>query len=511
MVFASPRALGTAKKVIHKWNEMPFLDLYVSSMMESNGILRTPKKMPSNLNSLFHESTTAFSKDKSTLFFTRNNIDDQEKLVRSNKRTTLLKIFRADSLPNNNWGNFRELPFNSNDYSVAHPALSPDGKRLYFSSDMPGGKGKSDLYYVDLFEDGSYGEPVNLGYTINTEGRETFPFIGDNGYLYFATDGHVGLGGLDVFVSEELEDGSYSIPLNVGKPINTPKDDFNFIINDESKIGYLSSNRTGGKGDDDIYKLTQLEDLITRCKQYVKGVVTLKHLEVSNGKATGKILSDDLVPGATVQLMNAQGEVIKTVKTDSEGAYKFQVNCSSIYEIKAFLDEDDCFNYTPDIKVLNTTDKFEQMHTRDLKLKKLAKLKKGDDLFKILNLNEIYFDLNKDFIRPDAAIELNKIVAVMQEYPGLKIDVRSHTDCRASDKYNMDLSDRRARSTIGYIINNGGISFDRISGRGYGESQLKNHCSDGVKCSEAEHDINRRSEFIVTETGEDEPNGSNCE
>ena len=511
VVFASPKPLGTYKKVIHKWNEMPFLDLYVSSMMESNGILRTPKPMPANLNTLFHESTTSFSKDGSTLFLTRNNINGEEKLVRSKKRTTLLKLFRADSLKNNQWGNFREVPFNSNEYSVAHPAISTDGKRLYFSSDMPGGKGKSDLYYVDLYDDGSYGEPVNLGDTINTEGRETYAFQGDNGLIYFSSDGHVGLGGLDVFVTEELEDGSYSIPLNVGKPVNTPKDDFNFIIDDKTRIGYLSSNRIGGKGDDDIYKLTQLEDLITRCKQYVKGTVKLRHMEVSNGKSTGKMLSNDILPGATVQLINKDDKVIKTVQTDNKGNYKFQLECSSIYQIKAFIDEDECFIYTPDIKVLSTTDKFEQMHTRDLEIEKLAKLHKGDDLNKILHLNKIYFDLNKDFIRPDAAIELDKVVKVMKEYPGLKIDVRSHTDCRASDKYNMDLSDRRAHSTMNYIITQGGISSTRITGRGYGESQLINRCTDGVKCSESEHDMNRRSEFIITDLGDEGPGGNNCE
>ena len=214
-----------------------------------------PYKFDKNINSKFHESTPAFTNDGKTMYFTRNNYLDGKKGKDGNE-ITLIKIYKA-SLENNKWTNISELPFDSNNYSTAHPALSPDGKTLYFASDMPGTLGQSDLYKVIINDDGSFGIPENLGNTINTEGRETFPFVNDENEIYFASDGHPGLGGLDIFVSKINADGTFSEVQNVGADVNSPKDDFAYLIDTKSRRGFFTSNRDGGQGYEDIYKFLE--------------------------------------------------------------------------------------------------------------------------------------------------------------------------------------------------------------------------------------------------------------
>ncbi len=483
LIFASSRGgANSFAKNIHEWNEMPFLDLFSSNIIEANGILQTPKKIKGKINTKFHESSTSFSKDGKTVYFTRNNYT-KKRLKTNEEGTTLLKLYRA-TLEDGKWSNIEDLPFNSDEYSVAHPALSADGSKLYFASDMPDSKGLSDLYVIDVNEDGTFGEPRNLGDKINTEGRETFPYVSDSGRLYFASDGHVGLGGLDIFVAVPEEFGMFSIPYNVGKPVNSPEDDFTFVLNETTKIGYFSSNRAGGKGNDDIYSFKQTKDLITSCNQYVSGVVT-----DANSKS---ILAE-----AEVYLLDDNNSELQRTTTNSRGEYKFDIDCETSYVVRASKTE-----YSPTEAALETNNVLEYEFKLPLQLgtgSDLAgkKVRPGDDLAKLLSLEIIYFDLDKSFIRTDAEVELQKIIAALQEYPNLKIDVRSHTDSRAGDNYNMYLSERRAKSTIKYIIEKGGIDKSRISGRGYGETNLVNECSNGKSCSDQEHERNRRSEFIV--------------
>jgi len=240
LIFASSRSASGMTKTLHEWNEMPFLDLFESNMAKETGKLEEASKLKGKINTKFHESSTSFSNDGKTVYFTRNNYS-KRKLGANASGTILLKMYKATFI-DDKWSNVEDLPFNSNDYSVAHPALNADGTKLYFASDMPDSRGLSDLYVVDVNEDGTYGEPKNLGDRINTEGRETFPYISDTGRLYFASDGHVGLGGLDVFVAVPQEPDTFSIPFNVGKPINGGADDFTFVLNEETKIGYFASN-----------------------------------------------------------------------------------------------------------------------------------------------------------------------------------------------------------------------------------------------------------------------------
>ncbi|MBQ0734308.1 PD40 domain-containing protein [Aquimarina celericrescens] len=485
LVFASSRGGGSGMtKTIHEWNEMPFLDLFASNMIAANGILQTPKKLKGKINSKFHESSTSFSQDGKTVYFTRNNYT-KKKLGSNTQGTILLKIYRA-TLEENKWTNIEELPFNSDEYSVAHPALTADGTKLYFASDMPDSRGLSDLYVVDINTDGTFGEPKNLGDKINTEGRETFPYVSDSGRLYFASDGHIGLGGLDVFVAVPEGLDEFSIPYNVGKPVNSDEDDFTFVLNETTKIGYFASNRSGGKGNDDIYSFKQTGELITECNQYVTGVVT---------DATSKEKLEEV----EVILMDDKNNELQRTTTGKDGKYKFDLECDIAYIVRATK-----ATYTPTETLLTTNNVLEFEHDLALQLTQgrldgRKEFRRGDDLALILDLEPIYFDLNKFLIRPDAEVELQQIIAALKEYPQLKIDVRSHTDSRADDNYNMLLSEKRAKSTIKYIIEKGGIDPSRVTGRGYGETALVNKCSNGVECSDEEHQLNRRSEFIVVE------------
>ncbi|WP_203257373.1 OmpA family protein [Hyunsoonleella ulvae] len=464
LVFASSRDI-TGK--VYNWNAQPFLDVFE---LDAEGNV---KEVKGDINTKYHESSTTYTKDGNTIYFTRNNFY-KGKFKKNSDNTHTLKIYKA-TLVDGKWTNIESLPFNNDEYSVAHPTLSVDEKKLYFASDMPGTKGMSDIFVVDINEDGSYGDPLNLGPRVNTEGRENFPFVSDKGILYFSSDGHLGLGGLDVF-RIEADDIKSGILKNIGQPINSPKDDFAYIINESSGKGYISSNREGGKGDDDIYSF-----VIPDCKYDVTGTVI--------DKKTNEILAN-----TNITLKDENNNVLEYLKSDNSGTFKFSLSCKGqtyIVEAQKEKYEDDFTDFTVETK-----------NGKDLKLKlalEPSAAKIGTDFALLLNLNPIYFDYDKSFIRPDAEIELAKVIKYMKEYPSVKIDVRSHTDSRGRDTYNLSLSQRRNKSTIEYIINEGGISADRVSGKGYGETRLTNRCSNGVKCSKSEHQANRRSEFIVVE------------
>jgi len=474
VVFAS--AKDTIRK--HAWTNEGFTNLYAAEMGDQGALIKA-EKFGNKINSKYHESTPVFTKDGKTVYFTRNNFLDG-KTGNDTGKTTLLKVYKA-TLDGDRWTDIIALPFNSDEYSVAHPALSIDEKTLFFASNMPGSLGQSDIFKVTINGDGSFGKPENLGSVINTEGRETFPFVTADNELYFASDGHPGLGGLDVFVSKSEENGGYKEVVNVGEPVNTPKDDFSFIINNETKLGYLSSNRDGGQGNDDIYKLKEIKKLW--CEQFLAGVVT--------DKDTGLV-----VVNAKVTLMDSNFKFLKEVTTDAEGKFDFgKVTCDTKFYLRTEKVEYTTVE-TPTITGKETGKTFVPIEIE----KTIKPAKVGDDLGKTLKLNIIYFDLDKSNIRQDAALELSKILAVLEQNPTMVIDIRSHTDCRQTVKYNLGLSDRRAKSTREWLIKNG-INKSRLTAKGYGESQLINNCSceptNQSNCSEEEHQANRRSEFII--------------
>ena len=477
LVFSSARDTGVATRSKHKWNSRPFLDLYGAEVTD-NGSLSNVDKFSNKLNTKYHESTTVFTKDGNTMYFTRNNYY-KGKYKKDRKGINKLKIFRA-TREDDRWTNIEELPFNSDLYSVAHPALSVDEKKLYFASDMPGTFGQSDLFVVDINDDGTFGEPKNLGKGINTEARENFPFISQDNELYFSSDGHIGLGGLDIFVMR-LDDEEQII-YNVGEPVNSPTDDFSFIINTKTKKGYFASNRDGGQGDDDIYSFIETKPIQWTCEQEIAGVV--------KDEKTNAIIA-----GSNVKLFDNDNNEIGNTYSDEQGKFRFKniLDCDEVYFVRASKKD-----YNSAEALLP---KQEDPGLREVTLlleKEEVPFEIGDDLAVTLNIPIIYFDFDKSNIRPDAAAELEKVVVVMKKYPTLKIDVRSHTDSRGRDAYNKKLSQRRNKSTLEYIISRG-IDSSRLTGDGYGEERLVNKCSNGVKCTEEEHQLNRRSEFIVVE------------
>ncbi len=461
----------------YHWNEQPFLNLLLGKLNNSQTQATFLKGFSNKINTKYHEATVAFSPDEKTIYFTRNNYDG--KLERDQEGINHLKLYTATLNEGDNegiWTDIQELPFNSDEYSVGHPTVSKDGKKLYFVSDMPGSIGATDIFVVDVLGNNTYSQPKNLGETINTYGREMFPFVTDKA-LYFASDGHLGLGGLDVF--ESKYSFAFETPINLGAPLNSELDDFGYIVKEEKNIGFVCSNRKSGKGDDDIYSFERTP--IEKCDQRIVGSV--------NSNVSGRSPIGD----AEVVLLSEKGEILEKTQSTPQGEYSFvyPVACNTPYEIKV-----EKTGYK-----LSTTPAMTNKNSGEtdipITLSTLNKLIVEENGVLKIKIGIIYFDTNKAVIRNDAASELNKIVLLMKEYPKMIIKVESHTDSRADNAYNLKLSDKRAKSTRAYLVSQE-IASDRIeSAIGYGESQLINECVDGAQCAEARHQLNRRSEFII--------------
>ncbi|GAB4167217.1 MAG: OmpA family protein [Winogradskyella sp.] len=485
IVFASAR--GGGRK--YRWNEEPYLDLYAVEKTE-NGFGEV-KEIQGKVNTKYHESSAVFSPNGRYMFFTRNNFF-RLKYKEDGTGVNRLQLYRATLSEDGTWDEIHKIHFNSEDYSVAHPTLNLTGTRLYFASDMPGTYGQSDIFVVDVNDDGTLGEPENLGSSINTEGQESFPFMDTSGNLFFSSTGFPGLGGLDVFKSEELDQkvasgSNRNFPIeNVGKPVNSSADDFGYYENLVTKRVYFSSNREGGKGSDDIYTFE-----VPECEQLVFGTIQDKK-------------TDELIPNATVILFDGEGNEIERKTVGEDAAFEFELDCEMEYLIRGEKE-----TFISDEKRFTTPKKKQELQLQLLLEKDVQEINPCDDLAKILDIPIIYFDFDKSNIRYDAEIELQKVLAVLNKYPTMNIDIRSHTDCRGPADYNEKLSDRRAKSTRQYLIDNG-IAADRLTAKGYGESQLVNDCgcepTNESSCSEDEHQLNRRSEFIITSI-----NGKSCD
>ncbi|WP_296682690.1 OmpA family protein [Flavobacterium sp.] len=474
IVFATARDTGSLSHRIHSWNNQYFTNLYTSELAE-DATLSKPEPFDDAVKSRFHEATPVFTKDGKTMYFSRNNFLKGKK-GKSQDKTTLLKIYRAYAV-DGLWTNVTELPFNSDQFSTAHPALSPDEKTLYFASNRPDSFGESDIYKVQINEDGSFGTPINLGNSINTIGRESFPSITEENEMYFASDGQPGLGGFDIFVTKINPDGTFTDVQNVGESVNSAKDDFAYFIDTKTRRGFFSSNRSGGQGSDDIYQFLETKRL--RCEQELYGEITDEN-------------SKELLPNTTISLYNKQFDLLNTIVSDSKGNYSLKVDCDQDYYVRAEKTE---YN-TKEQKI--SISKLDGRTYLPIALEKTkCKVTIGDDLGKCFGIKNIYFDFDKYNIRVEAAIDLEKILIVLTDNPGMKLDIRSHTDSRGTFKYNEILSGNRAKATIQWLIKNG-VNPNRLTAKGYGEAQLVNHCSDGVSCTEEEHQLNRRSEFIIT-------------
>ncbi|PZD76392.1 OmpA family protein, partial [Mesonia sp. K7] len=445
------------------WNKQPTLDIYVADKVADDFSKAT--LLPGEVNTKYHEGTIAISPDGNTMYFTRNDYTDGD-YEKSSNGIGQLKLYTA-KLVEGVWDDVQEVPFNNSEYSTGHPALSPDGNTLYFSSDMPGGFGMSDLYKVTVNADGTFSEPVNLGGDINTPGKESFPFIDQEGTLYFSSDGHLGLGGLDIFAIDEGKTSLADVT-NMGQPINSTADDFAFSYDRTAKMGYVSSNR-GSKdvlvANDEIYRVGEVEPELH---------LIVKVINSENGA---------LIANADVDVYNDAGMKLAGKQTNASGLtdfnlpgkkkYELQVNAEEYESGSASVEED----AGEELTVVVELDPIERMITKEEVI-----------------LNPILFEFDKATITPEGAMELDRLVAVMKKHENMVIFVRSHTDNRGSDTYNLDLSERRAQSTVQYVISKG-IDESRISGQGFGENDPKIKC--GSNCTEEEHQTNRRSEFKI--------------
>jgi outer membrane protein OmpA-like peptidoglycan-associated protein len=477
LIFSSARDSGIATKKIHEWTNKGFLNLYKASPTES-GDFSSAMKLPKAMNKKTHESSTAFTKDGSTVYFTRNN-SQNGKFARDEGGVSRLKIYKA-TLENGEWKDIIELPFNGDAHSAAHPTLSADESKLYFASDMAGSLGESDIFVVDINSDGSFGLPINLGDQINTEARETFPFITASNVLYFASDGHPGLGGLDIFATR-IDDLDDIYIVNIGKSVNSQVDDFSFIIDESNKKGFFASNRDGGKGSDDIYSFVEQVPIDLSCNTLVTGVV--KDME------TGQPLE-----GAKVAIFDSENQIVAETVAAGNGSFSLEGDCrDGEYYIKGSQNDYDDGN--SQFTLVNKED----THDVEVLLPPIRKAAPaGTDLAKYLDLEPIYFDFDKWHIREDAKQSIQKVIAYMKEYPIIKVKIGSHTDSRASKAYNLRLSNKRANKTMEYVIEQG-IDPLRVTALGLGETMLTNHCIDDVACTKRQHQENRRSEFIVVE------------
>ncbi len=468
IAFASTR---NTESPTYAWNELPYLDLYYATLTKDGGV-KDVTRFSDAINTKTHESNAVFTKDGKTMYFNRTNTTRKKT---DEERIAHIKIYKAE-LVDGNWTNVTALPFTSNSYSTEHPALSKDEKTLYFASDMPGTLGSFDIYKVAINDDGTYGEPENLGPTINTKHREQFPFISDYGVLYFSSNGLEGFGGLDVFRSN-MVNGVFDKPVNLGSSINSSLDDFAFVIKEKEDKGFVSSNRSGY---DKIFYFGREENMLS--KYLVEGIVQDKNTK-------------ELLPGSLVTLFDEGGNVIQDSLVGDTARYLFKISPNKKYKVrgtrKAYIPQDVEFSTDKEGKI---------QHNIYLSLESFAdkedRVKENDEGVVQVQLDKIYFDFDKSNIREDAATTLNVLVDLMKKYPTMEIEVSAHTDARGSDQYNLDLSKRRAASTLEYLVSQS-IDRSRLKSIGYGEMQPLNKCVKEGICSEEEYDINRRCEFTI--------------
>ncbi len=465
--FTSSRNEGVSVKRVYGWDNQPLLDMYQLGAEDEVPTDNT-FSLKGDVNTIHHDGPATFNADGTKMYFSRNNYHEDKK-IEDEKGVMQVSIFSAD-LVDGKWVNVKPVSLNKPDYIVYHPSLSADGKKIYFSSDMPGGFGGTDIYVSEISIDGVIGEPVNMGGVVNTEGNEAFPFIHADGILYFSSDGHVGLGLMDVFASILDENNKVVNVINLGEPINSKKDDFAYFLDKDGFKGYVSSNRKGGMGGDDIYAFTRIPPL------------TLK----------GQIfdaVNNEPVEGAKVVLARENGEEIAYFITGANGAYTHLISRDEKFILKGSKEK-----YQ---SVEQGFSSFGLEKEKEILVDLNIALAPIENVVVLADLETIYFDLDKSNIRPDAASELDKVVTLMNKYPEMVIRLESHTDSRANDEYNLALSNRRAKSTYDYIISKG-IDPNRIPKyEGFGETQLINKCSNGVKCTKEEHQMNRRTEFVI--------------
>ena len=458
----------SGKRKTYGWNEEPFLDIY-TAIANEDGSFQMPSIIEDNINTKYHEGTVSFSPDGNTMYFSRESFYEKvyERDPSTKYKISVLHLYKSIN-QEGQWSEAEPLSVNGDNYSVKNPSVSADGSTLYFASDKADGYGNFDIYSAAIDENGSVGEATNLGQKLNTEGQEMFPFISANNTLYFSSNGHLGLGGLDVFFAK-IVDGKVGPVRNIGIPVNGNADDFAFSINEETEEGFVSSNREGGMGSDDIYAIKKLQPICD----------VLMTVTVRDSK-TGLILD-----GASVSIQDAEGNIFGTKTSNAEGIVEYIIECDVDTKLVGSK-----IDYESGSTVVSGTS--EEMVSAELLLTPIEDIIIANKVI----LNPIYFDFDKSNITAQAAFELDKLVQLMTKYESIVISAESHTDSRGSASYNLSLSDRRAKTTAQYVISKG-IDASRITGSGKGETMPNVDC--GGKCTEDQHQLNRRSEFFILE------------
>ena len=442
------------------WTGNSYLNLYYMEK-DDEGNWLNPETLKGNINGPFHDGPATFSADGKTVYFTRSNYVGR-RLKSNDANESNLKIFKAE-LVEGKWKNVTPFPFNSDDYSVGHPTLSHDGETMYFVSDMPGGIGGTDIYRTS-YKEGSWTKPENLGKEVNTPGNEMFPYIHEDGSLYFSSTAHNSMGGLDVFITYENED-KWAHPENLNYPVNSFADDFSFQLNDDGVTGFVSSSRADKDG---IY-------------QFNKNDPTFRLYGFAHVKG-----SDIPVENVTVEITDAETREVIEMKSDAEG--KFMLKLKPGKEYLLLCTKEGCFTRTDN--VITKGLKYSENFYADFLVEEIV-------IDKPIVLKNIYYDFDKSYIRKDAVQELNQLAKLLKDNPNITIEMGSHTDSRGSEIYNQILSDKRAMATVEYLVSKG-IDKTRLTWKGYSKTKLVNECKTGVKCSEEKHQENRRTEFKVT-------------
>ncbi len=549
------KSAAVKPKDINLWTGERFMDLYTSNIIENDSTadeFSIPVSMPKTVNTKYNEGPLCFNKEKTKVYFTRNqyNPDEKNKLYYSKQKEANLTIFEA-TIDKGNWINIKELPFNNKEYSCGHPVWDDDDSILYFTSTMPGGYGGTDLWKSKL-SNSKWEKPANLGSVINTEGDEMFPAMDVNKNFYFASDGHGGLGGLDIF-SAKKSDGVFSNVKNLGTPINSSYDDFGYLINENNTIGFFSSDRPGGKGEDDIYRFADVkyELEVTIIDKFTKepiatSLVQLKEKDEIKNKLSSNNngVSQTRVEGGSEYILDAEapnylpGTINKQILANEKRPFNkvtielqplvLQVsvinaetkkpvagavlNCTnactnktktSIADetgITAYTVLNNC-TYTLDASAKSYLPKPVTQITTTLKDTTFIVIELTQINDKAIALNNIYYDFNKWDIRPEAEQDLKMLLQFMKQNPDAILELSSNTDSRGEDKYNLDLSQKRAQSAVNWLVTRG-VYENNIKPVGYGETKPLNACINNVKCSEEDHQKNRRTEFKVLNAGQ---------
>ena len=479
IMFTSDRGDGVSKE-IYNTTARKHTDVWQVKLEGSRGKVKwTNPDIVEGLNTKYNDGVIAFNSRMSKMYVTQCNGE--------NGKEKNCKIYEARKVGKGWEMNPEPLDFckdgGGQKWNYGHPVLADNDKTMYFASDRPGGYGDTtglektkDLWMVTYVRRGrTWSEPVNLGPSINTEDNEMFPYVHSDGSLYFASDGHPGIGGLDIFETVKNGDGptDWNVPRNMKSPINSEGDDFGIIMEPTKEHGYFTSNRK--KNQDDIYEFN-MEPIVCT----LKGQVT----DCDSGTA--------IVDALVLISNNIDSNKIR-LRTDDKGYYETSITINTEYTIEVSKRSAYYYDAKPQyVSTMGVENSIDCQHVKDFCMKNTC-----NDVFVL----PIYYDLNKAFIRGDAKPILDDLIKTLQKYPRMAVELGSHTDCRASYEYNRELSQRRADSAIAYLIERGRLNPFRLEARGYGESQLVNHCecegTNVVPCTEEEHQKNRRTTVKV--------------